>query len=69
MFRMAMYHANHPNGSYEMTNRVAVGQVLVDYAVAIADVAGAAGIAILVDQPAMLRWCGCPKLGAPHATC
>ena len=24
MFRMAMYHANHPNGSYEMTNRVAV---------------------------------------------
>jgi uncharacterized protein YndB with AHSA1/START domain len=24
MFRMAMYHANHPNGSYEMANRVAV---------------------------------------------
>ena len=24
MFRMAMYHANHPNGSYEMTNRVVV---------------------------------------------
>jgi hypothetical protein len=24
MFRMAMYHANHPNGSYEMTNRVAL---------------------------------------------
>jgi hypothetical protein len=24
MFRMAMYHANHPSGSYEMTNRVAV---------------------------------------------
>lgn len=23
MFRMAMYHGNHPNGSYEMTNRVA----------------------------------------------
>lgn len=22
MFRMAMYHGNHPNGSYEMTNRV-----------------------------------------------
>ena len=21
---MAMYHANHPSGSYEMTNRVAV---------------------------------------------
>jgi hypothetical protein len=24
MFRMAMYHANHPNGSYEMTKRVTV---------------------------------------------
>ena len=24
VFRMAMYHANHPNGSYEMANRVAV---------------------------------------------
>jgi uncharacterized protein YndB with AHSA1/START domain len=24
MFRMAMYHPNHPNGSYEMANRVAV---------------------------------------------
>ena len=23
LFRMAMYHANHPDGSYEMTNRVA----------------------------------------------
>ena len=23
MFRMAMYHANHPDGSYEMVNRVA----------------------------------------------
>jgi uncharacterized protein YndB with AHSA1/START domain len=23
MFRMAMYHANHPDGSYEMANRVA----------------------------------------------
>lgn len=22
LFRMAMYHANHPNGSYEMVNRV-----------------------------------------------
>ena len=22
MFRMAMYHANHPNGTYEMANRV-----------------------------------------------
>jgi hypothetical protein len=24
LFRMAMYHANHPDGSYEMVNRVAV---------------------------------------------
>ena len=24
MFRMAMYHANHPNGDYEMANRVEV---------------------------------------------
>jgi hypothetical protein len=24
VFRMAMYHSNHPNGQYEMTNRVAV---------------------------------------------
>jgi hypothetical protein len=24
MFRMAMYHVNRPNGSYEMTNQVAV---------------------------------------------
>jgi Polyketide cyclase / dehydrase and lipid transport len=24
IFRMAMYHANHPNGTYEMANRVAV---------------------------------------------
>jgi uncharacterized protein YndB with AHSA1/START domain len=24
LFRMAMYHANHPDGSYEMINRVAV---------------------------------------------
>jgi len=22
IFRMAMYHANHPNGNYEMANRV-----------------------------------------------
>jgi uncharacterized protein YndB with AHSA1/START domain len=24
IFRMAMYHANHPNGNYEMANRVQV---------------------------------------------
>jgi hypothetical protein len=24
LFRMAMYHANHPNGDYEMVNRVEV---------------------------------------------
>ena len=28
MFRMAMYHANHPDGSYEMVNRVATFEPL-----------------------------------------